>query len=95
MLCDPDGALSELVAIDLPLGLRNEYGASENATTVLPEGSVLVLYTDGLTESTRDVLEGERRLREALARGDIRGRAPPPRRFAARCSTSRPTTWRS
>ena len=40
---------------------------------MLPEGSLLVLYTDGLTESTRDVLEGERRLREALARDDIRG----------------------
>jgi len=72
MLCHRGGALSELVAIDLPLGLRNEYGASENATTVLPEGSLLVLYTDGLTESTRDVLEGERRLREALARDDVR-----------------------
>ena len=73
MLCHPDGALSELVAIDLPLGLRNEYGASENADTVLPEGSLLVLYTDGLTESTRDVIEGERRLREALGRDDVRG----------------------
>lgn len=73
MLRHPDGALSELAAIDLPLGLRNEYGASKNVTTVLPECSLLVLYTDGLTESTRDVLEGERRLREALARDDIHG----------------------
>jgi serine phosphatase RsbU (regulator of sigma subunit)/anti-sigma regulatory factor (Ser/Thr protein kinase)/GTP-sensing pleiotropic transcriptional regulator CodY len=30
-------------------------------------GSRLVLYTDGLTEATRDVLEGERRLAEAAA----------------------------
>jgi serine phosphatase RsbU (regulator of sigma subunit) len=73
MLRLPDGSLSELVAVDLPLGLRNEHGVGENVTVVLPEGSLLVLYTDGLTESTRDVLEGERRLREALARDDLHG----------------------
>jgi hypothetical protein len=45
-----------------------------------------VLYTDGLTEATRDVLEGERRLRDALTRDDIlsfseaRGGDPPRRR---------------
>jgi serine phosphatase RsbU (regulator of sigma subunit) len=32
---------------------------------------LLVLYTDGLTEATRDVFEGERRLRAALARQDV------------------------
>jgi anti-sigma regulatory factor (Ser/Thr protein kinase) len=32
----------------------------------LPPGSMLVLYTDGLIEATRDVLEGERRLELAL-----------------------------
>jgi serine phosphatase RsbU (regulator of sigma subunit) len=32
----------------------------------LPAGSLLALYTDGLVESTRDVLEGERRLHAAL-----------------------------
>jgi anti-sigma regulatory factor (Ser/Thr protein kinase) len=30
-----------------------------------------VLYTDGLTEATHDVLEGERLLREALGRRDV------------------------
>lgn len=73
MLRHPDGSLSELLAVDLPLGLRNEHGSGKNVTAVLPEGSLLVLYTDGLTESTRDVLEGERRLREVLARDDIHG----------------------
>lgn len=73
MLRHADGSLSELFAVDLPLGLRNEHVASNSVTVVLQEGSLLVLYTDGLTESTRDVFEGERRLREALASDDIYG----------------------
>ncbi len=75
MLRHPDGSVSELLAIDLPLGLRNEHGAGHDVTAVLPKGSLLVLYTDGLTESTRDVLEGERRLREVLASDGIHGSA--------------------
>jgi anti-sigma regulatory factor (Ser/Thr protein kinase) len=77
MLWHPDGAVTELVANGLPLGLRNEGAVSKNITTVLPHDSLLVLYTDGLTESTRDILAGERRLREALEREDIRGAASP------------------
>jgi serine phosphatase RsbU (regulator of sigma subunit) len=77
MLRHPDGTVSELNATDLPLGLRNEHGAGENVTVVLPEDALLVLYTDGLTESTRDVFEGERRLREALASEAIRDAAAP------------------
>jgi serine phosphatase RsbU (regulator of sigma subunit) len=38
---------------------------------MLSRSALLVLYTDGLTEATRDMLEGERRLRDALARDDI------------------------
>jgi anti-sigma regulatory factor (Ser/Thr protein kinase) len=33
----------------------------------VPPDSLLVLYTDGLTEATRDVIDGEARVREALA----------------------------
>jgi anti-sigma regulatory factor (Ser/Thr protein kinase) len=77
MLRHPDGTITELMATDLPLGLRNEGAASENATTVLPQDALLVLYTDGLTESTRDILAGEQKLRETLAREDIRCAASP------------------
>jgi len=77
MLRHPDGAVSELAAADLPLGLRNEHATGQNVTVVLPEDALLVLYTDGLTESTRDVVEGERRLRDVLAREDIRAAASP------------------
>jgi GAF domain-containing protein len=67
-----DGEIAELAIVGLPLGLR---GLHESRTTTLTcgERSVLLLYTDGLTESTRDILEGERRVREALADPRIAG----------------------
>ncbi len=63
-----NGAIRELAARELPLGLRVK---SDPASTVvdLPEHAMLVFYSDGLTESTRDVLEGERRL-HAVVGGD-------------------------
>ncbi|HTD34725.1 MAG TPA: SpoIIE family protein phosphatase [Candidatus Elarobacter sp.] len=63
----PDGTLLELHAAGLPLGAP---GVAERRTRHLlgiPAGSLIVLYTDGLIESTRDVIEGEARLRAALA----------------------------
>ena len=66
-----DGSIVELAAIDLPLGLRNERASGTNHRMTLSQGAMLVLYTDGLTEATRDMLEGERRLRDALAREDV------------------------
>ncbi len=71
MLRREDGSVVELAAIDLPLGLRNERTTGTNHCMMLSEGALLVLYTDGLTEATRDMLEGEKRLREALARDDV------------------------
>jgi PAS domain-containing protein/anti-sigma regulatory factor (Ser/Thr protein kinase) len=62
-----DGQVVELTSPDLPLGLRDDKTTAVNRTFVLPEGALLVLYTDGLTEATHDVLEGERRLRDAIA----------------------------
>jgi len=66
----PDGTLTELHGEGTMLGLRTGRegrGRIQN----LPRGSLLALYTDGLTESTRDVLEGEQRLRAALRDGAI------------------------
>ncbi|GAC1596924.1 MAG: hypothetical protein NVS3B28_28620 [Candidatus Velthaea sp.] len=48
----------------LGLGIKDRRTVAEIAT---PPGSMLVLYTDGLVESTRDLIEGERRLGEAVA----------------------------
>jgi len=54
----------------LPLGLR--YRCEPDGRVVdIPDGTLLVFYTDGLTESTRDPLEGERRVRAALERDTV------------------------
>ncbi|HEV2739560.1 MAG TPA: PAS domain S-box protein [Candidatus Elarobacter sp.] len=61
-----DGTLRQLPGRGLPLGLRE--GREPPATTVvLPPSSLVVFFTDGLVESTRDIDEGERRVFAALA----------------------------
>jgi PAS domain S-box-containing protein len=62
----PSGALEPLYAMGLPLGLRAAHEA-QTVTVPLERGMLLVLYTDGLIEATRDVEEGEARLRRAIA----------------------------
>ena len=62
----PDGNLTELVGGGLPLGLRERDVDGETRVAALVPGSTIVLYTDGLTESTHDYALGERRLRDAL-----------------------------
>lgn len=66
-LLDDAGELHELAERGLPLGLRSRE-TSPAATTSLPERAMLVFYTDGLIESSRNPLDGERRLREVLRR---------------------------
>jgi chemotaxis family two-component system sensor kinase Cph1 len=73
-----DGSIIALAAPDLPIGLRDDI-AGEAAEAELAPGSVVVLYTDGLTEATRDPIEGERRLVAALSRADF---AAQPRKAA-------------
>lgn len=60
-----DGRVAELHSDGLPLGLRDP-DRTPGVVHELPFGSVLILYTDGLIEATRDVLDGEARLREAV-----------------------------
>jgi PAS domain S-box-containing protein len=71
-----DGTLRQLPGRGLPLGLRE--GREAPATTVvLPPASLIVFFTDGLVESTRDIDEGERRVFAALAEPALaEGRAP-------------------
>jgi PAS domain S-box-containing protein len=62
-----DGTVAEpFLERGLPLGLRTGERAPSH-TIVLEPGAFLVFYTDGLIESTRDLIEGERRLHAALA----------------------------
>jgi PAS domain S-box-containing protein len=72
----PRGEVRELAAPGLPLGLRRK-GDSEAADAPLEPGSLLVLYTDGLTEASRDLVEGERRVRDALAASAVIDSATP------------------
>jgi anti-sigma regulatory factor (Ser/Thr protein kinase) len=48
----------------MPLGVDPQVNASD-WTITLPPDSCVVFYTDGLTEYSRDVLEGERKLLDA------------------------------
>ena len=66
----PDGRVETLPARGLPLGLRGSI-ETPTATVRLPIGSLVVLYTDGLTESTRDVNEGEARVIAALGDASV------------------------
>jgi PAS domain S-box-containing protein len=72
----PGGMVRQLPGRGLPLGLRE--GREPPATTVvLPQSSLVVFFTDGLVESTRDIDEGERRVLGALADPVVAdGRAP-------------------
>jgi GAF domain-containing protein len=60
-----EGAVRELATVGLPLGLRERWDAPEESVTLEP-GSLLLFYTDGLIESTRDLLQGQRRLHRAI-----------------------------
>ncbi len=61
-----DGTIVQLHGTGLLLGLR-EGEESPGTTVPFEDGALFVLYTDGLTESTRDVLAGERAVFEALS----------------------------
>ena len=69
------GEVELLDAPDLPLGLRGR-AANDPPAVRLGPGDLVVFYTDGATEMTRDVVEGERRLRTAL--GAVPLHAPDP-----------------
>lgn len=62
----PDGTVTDLRSRGLPLGIRLRNDA-DACTAAIPAGATVVFYTDGLIESTKDVIAGERTLRAALA----------------------------
>jgi PAS domain S-box-containing protein len=61
-----DGRVASLTTPGLPLGYRS-FGGSASQVAMLPEGSCLLLYTDGLVEWSRDILAGEALLRRKFA----------------------------
>jgi serine phosphatase RsbU (regulator of sigma subunit)/anti-sigma regulatory factor (Ser/Thr protein kinase) len=70
LLRDESGTVRELRGDGLPLGVAGRLSRSAEVVHVPPRG-LLVLYTDGLTEATRDLADGEHRLRAALASGAV------------------------
>ncbi len=69
ILRDRDGTVRMLAGTGVPLGIRpmDRDDPERTQTIDLPDPSILVLYTDGLTEITRDVLAGESRLCSFIA----------------------------
>jgi anti-sigma regulatory factor (Ser/Thr protein kinase) len=67
LLRRPDGSVQELADDGVLLGIRTP-GARTAKSTEIPAGSLLVLYTDGLTEVTGDLLLGETKLHEAVSK---------------------------
>ena len=70
LLRSADGSTRALGVSGLPLGLRSQNVAASGQpaqSIVLPDPSLLVLYTDGLTEMTRNVVAGEAQLCAVLA----------------------------
>ncbi len=61
ILVQPNGPASSLQHFGTPLNLEPELETRTFEERLRP-GSLLVLYTDGLTEATRDIFNGERRL---------------------------------
>lgn len=59
-----DGDLAELRSGGLPLGLRDESALEESVTVSLDDAEMLVLFTDGLVEGTRDLAFGDQRVRQ-------------------------------
>jgi serine phosphatase RsbU (regulator of sigma subunit) len=49
---------------NLPLGVFSRH-ATTNTVVTLPAGAIVVVYTDGVTESARDPIKGELDLIEA------------------------------
>jgi serine phosphatase RsbU (regulator of sigma subunit)/anti-sigma regulatory factor (Ser/Thr protein kinase) len=66
-----DGSIAELASIGGPLGLPFNIERTVNLAS-MPLGSLLVLYTDGLTEATRDPIAGEAGVRRAIASDVVR-----------------------
>jgi Stage II sporulation protein E (SpoIIE)/GAF domain len=77
LLRSADGRVRELVGGRRPLLGVAVTNPVEAVEIVLEPGSLVVLFTDGLTEATRDVIEGERKLHEVVASAEVGCAAQP------------------
>jgi anti-sigma regulatory factor (Ser/Thr protein kinase) len=67
----PDGRIEVLDGSSLPLGLRLREESAISHSRTMTVGSLFVLYTDGLTEATRDIDASESRLHDVLRSEDM------------------------
>lgn len=79
LLVDQDGRIRKISGQLPPLGLWNvvETCPEESFSCELPDAGMLVFYTDGLLESTRNIFEGEQRLEWAARQAYAQGHARP------------------
>lgn len=66
LVCLPNGEISELAIGGLPLGMRDQPPPQASSVNLSP-GTLVVFYTDGLLEFNRDLAQGERLLKAAVA----------------------------
>lgn len=83
----PDGAVEALAPPSAPLGAfaDSQYDVH---TCPIPQDSMLVLYTDGIIEVTRDVIAGEKMLESVVASDAVR-HAANPAEFVERAAAGR------
>lgn len=91
ILALPDGNAVMLPKDGVPLGIIDEVGATDWSFTI-PPGGIFALYTDGLIEYSRDVLDGEKRLLDALRHGVVTGDADPAHALLRRIFNERTNT---
>ena len=72
----PGGRVDEVACRGLMLGLRRG-GERDTEVVATPAGTTVVFHTDGLTEATRDIAEGQRRLHAALGSAEVAAAAHP------------------
>lgn len=85
-----DGSLIALRCGGLPLGIRYAHEPAAARTIDLDDGDALVLYTDGLVEWNKDLLEGEGRLERLLASEAIVASVAPAKLIQRTCLPSKP-----
>ncbi len=84
------GEVIELCAEGLPLGVRQLDRPSQTRSTELREGDLLVLYTDGLVESDRDMVEGQRVLHLVVSSDAVVASITPAKLIERACLRSIP-----
>jgi len=91
LLALPCGVVSMLPKDGVPLGIVDAVGATD-WTFTLPPGALFTVYTDGLIEYSRDVIEGEERLLAAAREGVVHVDAEPARALLRRIFADRENT---